>query len=57
MAITLRLKCDGCGTSMRGRDGERTIDLRNRARRAGWKDSWDVDYKDLCQVCASKKVS
>lgn len=55
LTTVLRLCCDSCGTTMRGRD-ERPHELRQRAARAGWRfGPSTTTWRDLCQVCAAKE--
>lgn len=54
MSAQLRLKCDSCGTLMRSRDNETLMQLRDRAKRAGWRHDWKTNYEDHCQVCVAK---
>jgi len=56
MAIVIEIKCEVCRTKMRGRDNEAALSLRERAKHAGWKHNWETNYRDLCQVCASKEA-
>ena len=58
MAVTTisRLSCDWCSIVVKGRPGERPMDLRDRAAGAGWRRIYGMPEGrvDACQVCAPK---